>query len=1024
MSRICRSYANIALLAALATVNRLDGQSALMPVSPTAYRALGQPDLRQNALNMAQGLEFNGPAAIALDARGGQTHIYVADTQNSRILAWPDIKSYQIGDQPALILGQPGPQYTVSHGIGSNGLFQPYGLAVDPTTGNLYVADTADNRVVRFPAPFSNPNRVQPDLVYGQASFTTSTTTPVSASLLNQPFGVAVDSAGNLWVSDTGNNRILRFNASSLNNTTPPSADLVIGEPNFTSNGANGGGSTPSAAGLASPMGLTFDSQNNLYVADFQNARVVKFSGPFSPGQASPPPAIVWGEPNLNTIGYTGPPSAATLQGPTGVAVDAAGNVYVATPLDNRILVFPAAGGSATSVYGQSDFVTTTANSSSYPQASPQSLNGPRDVMLDASGNVIIADTVNNRVLEIPAGQKSAIKVWGQSSFTGNGPNQIKPGSIAIAYKMAIDYSAAPYALYVSDLVNNRILVWKDSAHFLTGDPADLVIGQPNLFTGAANIDTQGSATTPSATGLWSPNGIVVASDGTLYVADSGNNRVLRYPRPVNQSGRITPDAVIGQPAGSFNTSISAVVNASTLKAPSGLAIGPNGDLFVADGGNNRVLEFPAGAGNGAVALRVYGQPSFTSSLRPTQVSTQTLADPQGIFVDQGSNLYVADSPANRVMVFPNTTTAPTTGMSATYVIGPASFNTTQSTLKAPLDVATDSSGDIFISDEGNNRVLIYQSLVFLATAGGTPSGVLGQATTGGTTPNWDSLDGLATADGLNSPFGIYVDRQDTLYVGDAGNSRVLQFLKPAVVVNAATFAAGVPVAQGSLASLFGPGLATGAAGATTTTWPTKLLNRQVVVNDQNAAPLYYFSGTQANFQVPSNAPLGTQRIAVRTADTGELVAGGNLQVQATGPGLFTSNSQGSGQGAVQNQDFSVNSAANPAPVGSVVSIYATGQGQVSPAVPDGTPAPSPPSLAQTVAVPTTNPTSCLNSPNSMCVAFGSTFATVTYSGLAPGFVGLWQINVVVPAGVGTGNVNVRVVIDGSTSNIVTVAVK
>jgi len=1016
LTRTCRSC-EIALLAAFATLSHLEAQ--VTPVSSSAYRALGQPDLRQNALNIAQGVELSGPGAVALDVRGGQTHVYVADTQNSRILAWPDLTSYQIGDSPALILAQPGPQYTIRQGIGTQGLSKPTALAVDPTNGNLYVADTGDNRVLRFPAPFSNLTRVQPDAVYGQPNFSSFVTTPVSASSLNQPAGVAVDSTGNLWVADSGNNRILRFNASTLNNATPPAADVVIGQQDFVSSAPNGGNTATSASVLAAPAGLTFDGQNNLYVADFGNFRVLKFAAPLAPGKNSA--ATVWGQINLTTGGYAPPASASNLLGPTGVAVDSSGNLYVAVPLDNRILVFAGVAGNASRVYGQTDFVTTTANTGAYPLASANSLSSPRDVVVDANGNLVVADTGNNRVVEIPANQRAASKVWGQTSFTNNGADEIKPGSIASAYKMAIDYSASPFALYVSDTANNRITIWKDSAHFLTGDPADLVIGQPNLTTGAPNVDTQGSTTTPSSTGLWSPTGIAVASDGTLYVADSGNNRVLRFPRPVNQSGRITPDAVIGQL--SFTTSISAFVSSSSLKAPTGVAIGPNGDLFVADGGNNRVLEFPAGAGNAAAALRVYGQSSFLSSFRSLQVSPQTLSSPQGIFVDQGSNLYVADTGANRVLVYPNTETAPTAGMAATYVIGPQSFTATSGTLSAPQDVAADSSGDIFISDGGNNRILVYPSLVFLPVSGGTPSGVVGQSTVSGTSANWDSPDGLATADSLNRPIGIYVDRQDTVYVGDGGNSRVLQFLKPATVVNAASNALTVPVAPGSIASLYGSGLAGGTAGATTTTWPLTLLNRQVVVNDQNAAPLDYLSATQTNFQVPSNTPLGTQRVAVRLADTGELVAGGSFLIQSAAPGIFTVNTQGSGQAAVLNQDYTPNSASNPAPVGSIVSIYGTGQGQVSPAIPDGTPAPLG-SLSQTVAVPTTSAQSCLNSPNSMCVAIGSAFGAVSFTGLAPGFIGLWQINVMIPAGAGTGSLGLRVVIDGSTSNLVTVAVK
>src|SRR5271169_5792095 len=107
--------------------------AAYAQLSPSAYRVLGQSDLRQNGLNMVQGVELYSPAGIALDPRSGQPHLYISDTRNSRILAWPDVTSYQIGDAPALILAQPGPQYSGSLGIGAKGLSSPFGLAVDPT---------------------------------------------------------------------------------------------------------------------------------------------------------------------------------------------------------------------------------------------------------------------------------------------------------------------------------------------------------------------------------------------------------------------------------------------------------------------------------------------------------------------------------------------------------------------------------------------------------------------------------------------------------------------------------------------------------------------------------------------------------------------------------------------------------------------------------------------------------------------------------------------------------------------------
>ena len=134
---------------------------------------------------------------------GGQTHIYISDTQNSRVLGWADVASYQIGDAPGVVLGQPGPQYSNLMGIGVKGFNAPIGLAVDPLSGNLYVADFNNSRVVRFQSPFANPTRIEPDAVYGQPNFNSRTASTPSSTSLNQPRAVAFDSAGNLWVADT-----------------------------------------------------------------------------------------------------------------------------------------------------------------------------------------------------------------------------------------------------------------------------------------------------------------------------------------------------------------------------------------------------------------------------------------------------------------------------------------------------------------------------------------------------------------------------------------------------------------------------------------------------------------------------------------------------------------------------------------------------------------------------------------------------------------------------------------------------
>ncbi|HEY7617159.1 MAG TPA: NHL repeat-containing protein, partial [Terriglobales bacterium] len=759
--------------------------AAYAQLSISAYRALGQIDLRQNGINMVQGLEMHNPSGVALDGRDGALHVYVSDTLNSRVLAWQDARSYQNGDAPTLVLGQPSPQQSTALGIGVRGFSLPLGLAVDPTNGNLYVADSGNHRVLRFPNPFANPSRIEPDAVYGQPNFTSRTANSggITSASMNRPRGVAIDSAGNLWVSDSGNHRVLRFNAAVLDSLTPE-ADLVIGQKDFNSGGANRGG-TVSAASFDSPVGLAFDSQGNLYVADFTNARVLRFTAPFGPDAAA---TLVFGQSNFTSRGVPFQASASTIAGPGGIAVDGAGTLYVAVPNENRILVFApnaASGSAAREVLGQVDFTSTRPNPSAFPYASASTFAAPSDVKIDSQGNLFVADTGNNRVVSLPPNSKSAVGVWGQLDFTANGINRIKPGSINSPFKIAVDYSQTPYALYVSDTNNHRVLGWRDAVRFRTGDPADLVIGQPDLSTALPNVDTRGSAN-PSRTSLLLPRGIALDANGNLYVADGGNHRVLRFPRPVSQSGRIMPDLVIGQ--ADFTGSVSAAVSAFSLRSPSGVAVAPDGNIFVADSGNHRVLEFPNTNSNRPTAIRVFGQPSFTTGVSFSSISAQTLTLPQGIFVDAANTLYVADTGANRVVIFPNTKDSPAIGTAASIVIGQDRFDSFAtgsgaSAFRGPADVVLDSNGNVYVSDSGNHRVLGFPSLIFLPLAGATAMSVIGQPELAGNTPNWNSADGLATPQGLFSPIGLYMDRRDTLYVGDIGNNRVVHFLKPASVV-------------------------------------------------------------------------------------------------------------------------------------------------------------------------------------------------------------------------------------------------
>ncbi len=1004
---------------------------ALAQLNPSAFRELGQPDLRQNGLNGVQGSEMASPSGVALDARGGVLHLYVADTSNNRVLGWRDANNYMAGSTADLALGQPNLRATVPLGIGAGGLNGPLALAVNPGNGDVYVADTNNHRVLRFPSPFENPDRVEPDHFYGQPTLSSRTANAggLSARSMNGPAAVAFDKLGNLWVVDRGNNRVLRLPVSALD-ATEPAADIVLGQADFNSGGANAStGVGP--GGFNTPFGLAFDGAGNLYVSDFTNARILVFNAPLSMSEEA---SRVIGQLTFTASGAPTTPSATTLRGPVGLDVSAAGDLYVAIPLDNRVLVFnkvaqAPAGAAADRVLGQLVLTTGIRNINTNPLANAQGLSGVSDVAVDADGNVFVADGLNHRVLGYPSGSGTANRVWGQPDFKHNAPNGLEANSISGAYQILVDYTTEPFPLYVSDTNNHRILIWKDSTGFRNGDPANLVIGQPDLTTAVANVDT-GAGQTPTATSLAGPRGIALDSSGNLFVADTANNRVLRFPRPVEQSGRITADLVLGQ--GDFFSSISASVTARSLSLPSGLAFDSQGNLFVSDTGNNRVLEFGPGLANAAAAMRVFGQQDFVSGAAPGQISAESLFSPEGVFVDAFGFLYVADTAAHRVLIYPNASEAATTGPSASIVLGQASFGVFGSAggaarLNSPRNVTTDPDGNIYIADTGNNRIVIYPPVVELPIFGASATGVVGQSNLNSGSANFNSSDGNATPQGLYAPVGLFLDRNATLYVGDTGNNRVLHFLKPGVAVNAAHFLSQVPVAPGSLVSLFGTGFTDEGKTeqAAKVPLPREMAGRRVEVTPGVDAPLLFVSSTQINMQVPVETPAGTQGVAVRRADTNELLAGGVLSVLEAGPGLFTSTQNGTGQALALNQNGSLNGPSNPAARGSVVSLFGTGQGPVQPTVSSGQAAPSSAPLATTVATPTSDGATCLSVQPSVCVAVGSSFGDVLFSGLAPGFVGLWQLNVRIPDGAVSGDaVPVRAVMRGRPGNVATIAVQ
>jgi uncharacterized protein (TIGR03437 family) len=978
--------------------------------NPFPSRMVGQPKLQQIpstvtavAPNLVEGRELQGPQAIAVDTSVTPPIVYVADTFNSRVLAWKNFASFKNGDFADLdhIIGQRDRYSTSANGPGTSltsGLNAPTGLAVDKS-GNLYVADAGNNRIVRYPTPFQQTGQLLAiDLIVGQKDSTGKSPNEglavPSAKTLNLSgfvIGMTFDSSGNLYVSDAGNNRVLRFPASALGSApaNEPAADLVLGQLDFATSKLPQPFFIDQKTILAAPGGLTFSPAGQLFVTDSAGCpstpcgRVMVYAPPLASGMnAARIMGVVIPQQNGPAPPVIGPSS---FLGPN--AVFFVGNIpYVVDTGNSRILEFDpfsqwqpetAQCGTflcfsppAKKIYGQPDFQSSSRNSGQ-AQPADNTFFFPAAAVVVGS-DVLIVDGGNNRVLDMPLTGDlllHASRVLGQIDFTHNAPNLIEgrefnfssfPGAVALD-----TVSSTPH-LYVADPGNHRVLGFRDARNVQPGQTADLVIGQPDFFTSVPNYPF-GLTTTVNDSGLRFPEGVAVDSKGDLWVADSGNGRVLRFPRPFDQPPTVLPRAnlVVGQ-----TNFLSKVTDASSqnMSTPVGIGFSSQGDLVVSDQAFNRVLFFKKTAGadfvNGQTAAKVIGQPSFIAT------TNAELSSPRGLAIDSSDRLYVADTGNNRVVVY-SAITQTGSDPAPVFLIGGA---TTTDGFSNPSSVAVDpATGEIWVTDPGRGRVVRFPQFDILTL---------------------NLVNNLILGD--FQPLGIALDAAGNPVVAEGINRVAFFYRAIGTAGNAANYFARfspgmLTTIKPSRNSNFGSDTVVNTVAPV----PTTLGGVQVLVGGV-PAPLIYVSPGQINFMIPSSTPAGSDLVEflVVKASTNEVLASFLYRIDPFSPGLFTKDATGSGQLAVVNQDGSINDGTHPAKAGSTISLYGTGQGVVPGAPPD----------SQLVTAAITTPITPRVFINGTEVS-----STVSYSGLAPGAIGEWQINVQVPKDVPPASVSVAV---------------
>jgi len=696
----------------------------------TADLALGQIDLAHGIFNFGgldalSGIFAGGPVAVAIDPQG---HFYAADIGNNRVLAWEIKIGFTDGAPATLVIGQPDAYSnqctTTQTGLCFNTVncagLAGGGIALD-RAGNLYVADGCNSRVLEFDAPFIQTTANRQPITAGQA------------------------------------------------------AHLVFGQNgSFTSN--NSGGSANCGVGdtICTPSGVATDLLGDLYVVDQSSSRVLEYNTPLTPNPKVPGSGDTIPDLIGEALGCDQPEGANTVCLPTGIALDSSGNLYLADTHNGRVLEYnnPLLSGVSGSAYGVADMVfgqngSFTSNACSSPSA--QCLGAPTGVSVDLAGNLFVSDGLYNRVLEYNtplkktrikgSGDNVADKVFGQGNnlkkqvcsngLAGNGGSMGAAGVVNPAPStrglcdpegVAVDLAGD---LYIADSGNSRLLFY-DSPLIYTGvqgsgdTVADLEVGQTSFVHNMNNFGGARALSLPASV-------VVTDAAGHLYVSDGANNRVLGWKKAAKLASGAPADIMIGQ-VSFYGYACSATrsglclshncksVGSCSSTGAGGLAVDHSGNLYVADTYNNRVLEFSspfASAGVGRSAHLVFGQNGkFTSN--GCSAGADGLCAPSAVAIDPSGNLYVSDSGNNRVLEFntPLKKTGPGAGNTvADRVFGQADFNGSQcnssasasaATLCSPQALALDSAANLYIGDFGNNRVLEYNTPLAATAIGGS----------------------------------------------------------------------------------------------------------------------------------------------------------------------------------------------------------------------------------------------------------------------------------------------------------------
>ncbi len=529
-------------------------------------------------------------------------------------------------------------------------------IAVD-AAGNLYVPDMFTNRIRKVDATngyvrtIAGSHDVGDDGDGGPALF----------AHFARPSAVAADAAGNVYIADTNNNRIRKISAADQTISTVAGTGMW---------GYNGDGLPALETHLERPSGLIVDAGGDLLVAQESGGRVRRVSA--STGLVS----TVAGDGSNESGGDGGSATSAQVV-PHALALDAAGNLYIADTEGKHIRKVSAETGAITAVFGNG----TMAFCGEGVLATNACLYAPSGVALDRAGDLLIADSYNSRI------RKLSMETGLLTTIAGGGTASEDTENVPAS---SVHFGGVPFSVAVSDT---------GDIYFPLNETVRKIDSSGIISTVAGNggYGSYGGDGGPAtAASLNMPIGVALDAVGNLYIADKDNNRVRKVDA---QTGVITTVAGTGSSSGALGDGGPAT--SASLNWPNAVVVDSVGNVYIADSSHFRVRKVDAATG---IISTFAGTGVFAASGDGGPATAASISQPLGLQVDGLGNLYIATYPSRVRRVSVDTGVISTvTGIGAGFSGdgGPAA----NAYFNGPQGMAFDVSGSLYIADTYNDRI-------------------------------------------------------------------------------------------------------------------------------------------------------------------------------------------------------------------------------------------------------------------------------------------------------------------------------